>query len=373
MRAKASLSLASCLLLSLACSSESGSPAGSGGQSGGSAGSAGAAPSSGGAGGGGGQPTTTGGTSSGGQAGSGGGTSGGASGSGGAGGGNGGNAGGGGAPAGGSAGTGGSGGGVSTATPSPGCGTGGRPDGGKVYVAGVSWLLFPESYDGNEPLPVLFGFHGCGMGNRGDGSRTEYSDLTNGSAFEDEYVRAIPLSSDAGGCWNYNTDITRVKALYDELANDYCIDTSRVFATGHSSGAQFIVQLLIGSHTADAEHFNFKGVAPVAASAYGPIATPTPVMYIQNVFDQVRMSNGKDAVDTFVAGNSCDSTSTELTVQGAGCNSSGTSVDPGCIKYDGCDVPTVWCSHNDPAYSNTGHGVPCFTAKATDEFFKSLD
>ncbi len=241
-----------------------------------------------------------------------------------------------------------------------------------MYVAGESWLLFPESYDGDTPLPVLFGFHGCGMGNRGDGSRTEYTDLTNSTAFEDEYVRAVPLSADAGGCWNYNTDIVRVKALYDELANDYCIDTSRVFATGHSSGAQFVVQVLTSNHTADAEHLNFKGVAPVAASAYGAIGTPTPVMYIQNVFDEVRMSSGKDVVDTFVAGNSCGSTSTELTVQGAGCNSGGTTVDPGCISYEGCDVPTIWCSHNDPAYSDTGHGVPCFTAKATYEFFESL-
>jgi polyhydroxybutyrate depolymerase len=372
MRVETSLPLAaSCLLLSLACSSESNSPGRSGGQAGGNGGSAGAAPSSGGVGGGGGQVTTTGGTTSGGLGGLGGG---GASASGGAaGGGNGGSAGSAGAPTGGSGGNAGSGGGTSTATPSPGCGTAERPSGGKVYVAGESWLLFPESYDGDKPLPVLFGFHGCGMGNRGDGNRTEYSDLTDGTAFEDEYVRAIPLSADAGGCWNYNTDITRVKALYDELANDHCIDTSRVFATGHSSGAQFIVQLLIGSHSADAEHFKFKGVAPVAASAYGPIATQTPVMYIQNVFDEVRMSNGKDAVDTFVAGNSCESTSTPLTVQGAGCNSDGTSVDPGCIEYNGCDVRTVWCSHDDPAYSGTGHGVPCFTAEATDQFFKSLD
>lgn len=132
------------------------------------------------------------------------------------------------------------------------------------------------------------------------------------------------------------------------------------------------MQVLTSSHTADAEHLNFRGVAPVAASAYGPIGTPTPVMYIQNVFDEVRMSSGKDVVDTFVAGNSCDSTSAALTVPGAGCNSGGTVVDPGCISYEGCDVPTIWCSHNDPAYSDTGHGVPCFTAQATYEFFESL-
>lgn len=256
--------------------------------------------------------------------------------------------------------------------PSPGCGKSGRPSGGKVYVAGESWLLFPESYDGNTPFPVIFGFHGCGSGNRGDASRTEFSDLTNGNALGSDYVNAIPLSSDAGGCWTYNTDITRVKALYDELLNNYCVDIDHVFATGHSSGSQFIVQTLLGSHTADAQYLNFRGVAPVAASNYGPHATPMPVMYIQNTNDSERGGSGKDEVDQFVAGNSCSSTSMPYTAAGAGCQSSGVTVDPNCIQYDGCDVPTIWCSHNDPQYSGTGHGVPCFFAQATDEFFKSL-
>ena len=236
----------------------------------------------------------------------------------------------------------------------------------------MSWLLYPESYDGTTPMPVLFGFHGCGADNRGDASRTEYTDLTNGTAFESEYVRAVPISSDAGGCWNYNVDISRVKALYDELVTNSCVDLDRIFATGHSSGAQLIVQLLTASHSADAEHLAFAGVAPVAASDYGAIATPTPVMYIQNQYDQERKSDGKDAVDRFVSGNGCGLSPTPISVPGAGCQSSGVSVDPGCVSYDGCAQPTIWCSHDDPAYAGTGHGVPCFAAQASDDFFKSL-
>lgn len=267
--------------------------------------------------------------------------------------------------------TGSTGGDTGGATPSPGCGKSGRPDGGKVYKNGESWLIFPDSYDGTTPLPVIFGFHGCGGSNRGDASRTEFSDLTNNNALS-EYVRAIPLSSDAGGCWNYNTDITRVKALYDDLLNNYCVDVDHVFATGHSSGAQFITQTLLGSHTADAEYLNFRGVAPVASSNYGAHGTPMPVMYIQNTNDQERGGSGKDEVDRFVAANGCSSSSMPYTAAGAGCQSMGTTVDPNCIQYDDCDVPTIWCSHNDPQYSGTGHGVPCFFAPAVDEFFKSL-
>jgi polyhydroxybutyrate depolymerase len=35
-------------------------------------------------------------------------------------------------------------------------------------------------------------------------------------------------------------------------------------------------------------------------------------------------------------------------------------------------VPTVWCSHNDPAYSNTNHGWPCFGTRAIYDFFTGL-
>ncbi len=54
------------------------------------------------------------------------------------------------------------------------------------------------------------------------------------------------------------------------------------------------------------------------------------------------------------------------------CTSSGTSVSPGCVSYQGCQQPTIWCSHNDPAYSNTNHGWPCFATKAMYDFFTAL-
>ena len=125
------------------------------------------------------------------------------------------------------------------------------------------YLAFPESYDGSEPYPVLIGFHGCGGVNRGTSADdTEWMRLTEASAFASDYVRAVPLSADGGGCWSYDTDIARIKAMYDELLESYCVDTSRVFATGHSSGAQMIVQILLQSHVGDAEHLGFAAVAP---------------------------------------------------------------------------------------------------------------
>lgn len=270
---------------------------------------------------------------------------------------------------------GGSGGGAATpATPSAGCAkAAGRPQGGSVTVNGGHYFTFPETYDGMKPLPVLVGFHGCGEVNRGtDLESTEWIRLTEGSAFESGYVRAVPLSAATGGCWSYGTDITRVKAMYDDLLDSYCVDTSRVFATGHSSGAQFIVQILLNSHTADAQHLKFKGVAPVAASDYGAMTGPIPVMYIQGIMDAERNNgDGHETVAQFRSANSCQEASLPYSAV-MGCQSGNTAVDPGCIVYQGCEAPTVWCSHNDPAYGTTMHGVPCFGVKAMYDFFQSL-
>jgi len=277
----------------------------------------------------------------------------------------------GGAPSGGAgaASTGGTGGGSGsgTAQASPGCGKSGKPAGGKVEVANNSLYLFPASYDGTKPFPLLIALHACGNPN------TEFVGHTDGTGFATEYVRAFPNTPDSGQCWsNYGNDVARVLAQYDELMNNYCIDQSRVFATAHSSGAQLLVNIL--SHKSDAEHLKLKGIAPVAADPFN-VAVPMPVMYIDGLKDNQRSANSaKDTVAKFRAANSCMDSATPFTpvMQCNSTESGHPAVDPGCNSYAGCSVPTIWCAHNDPSYSGTQHGVPCFAMKAMYDFFASL-
>jgi poly(3-hydroxybutyrate) depolymerase len=254
-------------------------------------------------------------------------------------------------------------GGVTSPEPSAGCGKQGRPAGGTVTVANDHIYTFPESYDGTKPLPLFMGFHACGN------PIDQFLTLTKGSKFETDYVRAFPRSSDSGGCWNYASDIGRVTRVYDELLANYCIDTHRVFAAGHSSGAQMIVQIL--THKSDAAHLSFKAVSPVAASDYGALSGSMPVLYIQGKNDTVRGNDGSTTVARFRTANACGTTSMAYAAI-MGCQSSGKAVNPGCIAYDGCQVPTIWCSHDDPQYSGTSHGVPCFAVKAMSDFFSSM-
>jgi polyhydroxybutyrate depolymerase len=257
---------------------------------------------------------------------------------------------------------------------SAGCSKGtARPAGGSVSKSSY-YLTFPPSYDGKTPVPVLFGFHGCGGVNRGTSlETTEYVKRTVGTPFESGYVVAVPISQDTGGCWNYGNDIARIKAAYDELVANYCVDQGKVFATGHSSGANLIGEILNTSHAADAKYLGFKGVAPVAGSPQ-TIAAPIPVMYIQGIMDRERSnSDGANVVQRFTTANMCMSTYTTYSAV-MGCKSAydQADVDPGCRLYDGCSVKTVWCRHNDGDYSGTMHGIPCFAMKAMHDFFQSL-
>jgi poly(3-hydroxybutyrate) depolymerase len=251
--------------------------------------------------------------------------------------------------------------------PSPGCGKSGRPSGGMVQVANTSLYTFPTSYDGTKPFPLLIALHACGNPN------TEFVSLTNNTGFATEYVRSYPNTPDSGQCWsNYSGDVARIISQYDEVMNNYCIDQNRVFAIAHSSGAQMLVNIL--SHKSDAQHLNLSGVSPVAADPYN-VALPMPVLYIDGMMDNQRSpTSAMDAVAKFRAANMCASTSQPYTSVMM-CNSTDSGhplVNPGCNIYDGCTVPTIWCSHNDPSYSGTEHGVPCFAIKAMVDFFASL-
>jgi poly(3-hydroxybutyrate) depolymerase len=251
-----------------------------------------------------------------------------------------------------------------TAKPSAGCGKAGRPPNGRVSVTNEEIVDFPESYDGTKPMPLLVALHACGNPN------TQWEGLLKGSAFESEYVRLMPNTTDGGQCWSsYNNNIARILQQYDAVLSNYCIDTARIFGVGHSSGAQMLVNIL--SHKSDAQHLNFRGVSPVAADPFN-VALPMPVLYIDGQMDNQRSpDSAKNAVAKFRASNMCADTSKPYAAI-AGCQSGNVQVNPGCISYDSCVVPTIWCSHDDPNYGGTEHGVPCFGIKAMYDFFKML-
>jgi poly(3-hydroxybutyrate) depolymerase len=251
------------------------------------------------------------------------------------------------------------------AAPSAGCGKSGRPANGVVTVADDHIYNFPTSYDGAKPLPLLLALHANGNPN------SQLQAATNGTRLEASFIRAFPKS--AGQGWVIGTDAARITAVYDDLLANYCVDTSRVFLTGHSSGAQMAVQMLCAS----GGEKRFRAVAPVAASKYCAKVAPIPVMYIQGMMDAMRgNANGMDLVNVFTSSNMCSGGATPYaSVPTCMSKFDRMTVTPGCVSYPGCAKPTIWCSHDDHGYNATDgyeHGWPCFASDAMADFFLGL-
>ncbi len=264
------------------------------------------------------------------------------------------------------------GGGGNVANPSPGCAMNKpRPANGVVYKAGESWLVFPDSYDGSTPFPVVVAFHGCGGGNKGDANNTEFKGHLDGTDIGNNYIRALPLSISDGGCYDQPGDMARAKELFTDLVDNYCVDLDRVFGVGHSYGAGFLMGMT--GNSGDFNHFGFRGIAPVAGWRIGNANVQVPTLYTQAIMDSQRNnSDGADAVEKIVEVNGCDTQSSEYAVDSCNSTSGGVSVTPGCKVYSNCDEPTIWCRHNDPAYGTSYHGIPCFWNDTAYEFFESL-
>jgi polyhydroxybutyrate depolymerase len=238
---------------------------------------------------------------------------------------------GGGAGAGGQAGSGGA---------SAGCGkTGaatGVQTGQSITVGGQSRtfvLSVPTDYTGATPLALVLVWHGANLS--GSLARTLFALESNSQG------AAIFVYPDgvAPGGWDVSTgsaDFQLFTALVSELSSNYCIDSNRIFSTGHSTGA--IMTNDLGCYYGDV----LRAIAPVAgtppvtgggASCTGKVAA---LIAHGGNDPTVAFSEGQATRDFWLSQNGC---STETATW---------EPEPACVAYQGCqsDLPVVWCVHD---------------------------
>lgn len=151
--------------------------------------------------------------------------------------------------------------------PSKGCGTStqGAIDKERrtVAVGGAErWYLLttPTKHDGKTPLPLVVDFHGLLEGAQIHAGMSRFSELGQAEGF----VVATPNGSGEPVRWDVNPqpaanqDLAFVDALLDQLGDQLCIDTSRVYSTGLSYGA------IMTSFLTCQRSNRFAAVAPVA-------------------------------------------------------------------------------------------------------------
>ncbi|WP_261568330.1 alpha/beta hydrolase family esterase [Frankia gtarii] len=110
-------------------------------------------------------------------------------------------------------------------------------------------LAMPVDYDGRLSRPVVFDFHGFRADAALEEQRSRLGVVGAGRGF-------VVVTPDALGTprrWNTMSDpgkaddIGFVGALLTDLASRFCLDGRRVYATGHSNGAEFAAALVCRS------------------------------------------------------------------------------------------------------------------------------
>ncbi len=193
-----------------------------------------------------------------------------------------------------------------------------------------SYLLYvPASVDWNQPLPLVFVFHG-GSGNAQSAiTMSGLNDVADQNGFIVVYPNGTGRLSDdklltwnGGNCCAYAQaenvdDVGFVRDIVADLQTQATIDVKRIYATGLSNGA--MVSHRLACEAADL----FAAVAPVAGTLNFPACSPSqPVSIIvfhgtddQNVpyeggkgpesLVNVDFVSVQDSVDFWVSANEC--------------------------------------------------------------------
>lgn len=160
-------------------------------------------------------------------------------------------------------------------------------------------LHVPDSYSGDDPVPLVFVLHG------GGGDAAGMVKLTRGGfdMLADEYGFIVVYPNGVGKHWNDGRtgdigkhssadDVGFFDALIDELSAAYNIDENQIYATGISNGGMMSYRLAcdLSNH--------FAGIAPVAANLSVDLSVnctpdePTDVLMILGTDDPLMPYDG---------------------------------------------------------------------------------
>jgi poly(3-hydroxybutyrate) depolymerase len=184
----------------------------------------------------------------------------------------------------------------------------------------------------------------------------------------------VYMTSLGGTGWEGETErelnVTFFQTVLAQMKAEYCVDESRVFVAGTSSGANFTN--VLGCRFAD----QLLAVAPVAGglpeseNCAGPVAA----LVIRGVDDyHVPFADGIVARDFYVTQNGCMDT-TDIPIATMHAEVVEMRESHQCAQYQGCpsDLPVTWCEHSEGGYDGSTHGWPLFGGQAIWDFVSAL-
>jgi poly(3-hydroxybutyrate) depolymerase len=201
------------------------------------------------------------------------------------------------------------------------------------YVMRKYFTTMPMNYDQTKPYPVVFWGPGCGA------TGAEGSSFTTGHFLTDIlYVQGVSIT----GCFQAGKQGTADSPdgpYFDqaiaEVEAHYCVDKSRIFAAGTSSGAW------LSNYLACARGNVIRGVAADSGGLQHDHGTCTGGAAVMEMpgDSTTTLVNGFDigsgpARDMFIMLNGCSMTATTMSFGKAN----------NCQVYGNCASPVVWCN-----------------------------
>ena len=162
-------------------------------------------------------------------------------------------------------------------------------------------IYIPQNYNNNNsPMPILFAFHGFGGYSQYFINTADFRSLADQHNFIIVYPQA--LICNGGTTWNTNPpggdnkcsqdDIGFFGALLYELIGNYNIDSSKVFLTGYSNGADFSYSMACFQSSLITAIAPVSGLMPMYDSSECSPSHATSVLITNGTNDGDRPYNG---------------------------------------------------------------------------------
>jgi polyhydroxybutyrate depolymerase len=167
-------------------------------------------------------------------------------------------------------------------------------------------LYVPESYTGNEPVPLVFSLHGAGGTKESQYGLSQFNLL----ADRENFILVTPQATSILGnrtFWNQQNDPNRaddvgfINTLLDEVASRYNIDLDRVYLAGSSNGAFMALEITCQLSQKIAATAAVKGyMLPDQVNSCNP-TTPTAIIQMHGTEDPLVPYRGVAATLRFWA------------------------------------------------------------------------
>lgn len=230
----------------------------------------------------------------------------------------------------------------------------------------------PAPYRADQPLPVVFYFHGQNgniQESKGYSQFLAVPEMVAGALIV--YPQGIGYTDPQGVDWGVGwdgtpscggRDLAFFDAMLEHVKSTYCIDSNRVFVSGFSWGTDF-ADALACCRTSKIRALSVGSGDEVLV--WNPRCVDLPTLpalrltYATN--DAYTQAQFDEKIGVFKHGLGCSSASTSASDNLGGTNA-GT-----CKSYQGCAKPLVEC-----VYPNMAHRLPSNFGVATWAFFSSF-